>query len=409
MEWCCPPACSAGIRIITNMGAANPERAAAEVARVARTLGLHGIEDRRGQRRRRAADAARRRHPLLERAETRSPRLGDRVVSANAYLGVAPIVEALRGGADIVITGRVADPALFLAPLVHEFGWGWTTGTRSARAPSSATCWNAPGRSPAGYFADPGYKDVRDLARLGLPARRGRRRRQRHDHQGRRLRRRGQPAKLQGATAVRAARPGEIPTSPTWSRISPACDWKRTGRRPCGGAGGTGTARPDTLKVSVGYRDGYVGEGQISYAGAGALARAQLALEIVRERLELTGVRADGTALRPDRRRRAASRPARPAPEPPEVRIRVVGRTEAWPKPCGSATKWRRCTPTGRPAAAARAKSAREVVAVVSTLIPAPRSRRPCHYRWPDDEAARTGACPHRRQGRHLQHLGDRL
>ena len=55
--------------------------------------------------------------------------------------------------------------------------------------------------------------------------------------------------------------------------------------------GGAGRPRPDTLKVSVGYLDSYIGEGQISYAGPGAVARARLALEIVAERLELTGVR----------------------------------------------------------------------------------------------------------------------
>jgi hypothetical protein len=54
--------------------------------------------------------------------------------------------------------------------------------------------------------------------------------------------------------------------------------------------GVTGAPRPDTLKVSVGYLDGYVGEGEISYAGPNAAARGRLALDLVRERLELTGV-----------------------------------------------------------------------------------------------------------------------
>ena len=69
-------------------------------------------------------------------------------------------------------------------------------------------------------------------------------------------------------------------------------------------AGGDGQPRTGSLKVSLGYVDSFVGEGQISYAGPGALARGRLALEIVAERLRLTGVPCSETALRPDRRRR---------------------------------------------------------------------------------------------------------
>ena len=123
MEMVLPACVRRRIRVITNMGAANPEGAAKEVARVARRLGLHGLKIAAVSgddvlRTLRGGD-----YPLLERSGTVAG-LGDRLVSANAYLGVAPIVEALRGGADIVITGRVADPALFLAPLVHELRLG---------------------------------------------------------------------------------------------------------------------------------------------------------------------------------------------------------------------------------------------------------------------------------------------
>ena len=92
--------------------------------------------------------------------------------------------------------------------------------------------------------------------------------------------------------------------------------------------GGTGAPRTGTLKVSIGYRDSFVGEGQISYAGAGALARGKLALEIVRERLRLTGVAT--TELRCDLIGvDALHRGPVPAPEPAEVRLRVIGRTDS--------------------------------------------------------------------------------
>ncbi len=94
-------------------------------------------------------------------------------------------------------------------------------------------------------------------------------------------------------------------------------------------SGGRGTKRTGTLKVSVGYVDSYIGEGQISYAGPGALARGRLALQIVRERLKLTGVAA--SELRFDLIGVDSLHGAEVSGhenEPYEVRVRVTGRTE---------------------------------------------------------------------------------
>ena len=109
---------SKGIKIITNMGAANPTAAAAKTVEIARQLGIEGLkvaavvgDD--------VLDACKRgNYPLLE-IEGRVADLGNRMLSANAYLGAEPIVEALAAGADVVITGRVGDPALFMAPLIR--------------------------------------------------------------------------------------------------------------------------------------------------------------------------------------------------------------------------------------------------------------------------------------------------
>ena len=91
------------------------------------------------------------------------------MISANAYIGAAPIVEALAGGADVVITGRAADPALFLAPLVHEFGWSLEDWTRLGQGTLVGHLLECAGQVTGGYFADPGFKDVAGLARLGFP------------------------------------------------------------------------------------------------------------------------------------------------------------------------------------------------------------------------------------------------
>ena len=97
---------------------------------------------------------------LLE-AQTVVGEVGRPLVGANAYLGADALLPALEDGADVLITGRVADPSLFLAPLRQAFGWDRTTGRRSAPAPWSATSWSAPRRSPAATSPIPATRKCR--------------------------------------------------------------------------------------------------------------------------------------------------------------------------------------------------------------------------------------------------------
>ncbi|WP_288473029.1 acyclic terpene utilization AtuA family protein, partial [uncultured Pseudomonas sp.] len=154
------------LRVVTNMGAAHPSAAARKVAALARELGVTGLkiaavagDDVLAQL---PADAR------LDNGQTLAE-LGDRLISANAYLGVEGIVQALQADADVIITGRVADPSLFLAPLVHEFGWAADDWERRGRGTLVGHLLECAGQVTGGYFADPGYKDVPDLARLGFP------------------------------------------------------------------------------------------------------------------------------------------------------------------------------------------------------------------------------------------------
>ena len=156
------------VKIISNMGAANPLGAARRIAEIAGECGLQGLkiaavtgDD--------VLDLIRARNPEIEETSGRLADLGDRVISANAYLGAEPIVAALAQGADVVVVGRSSDPALFLAPLLHEFNWprdDWRLLGQGVLAGHMLEC---AGQVTGGYFVDPGFKDLPDLARLGFP------------------------------------------------------------------------------------------------------------------------------------------------------------------------------------------------------------------------------------------------
>ena len=159
-----------GTRIITSMGAANPLAAAARAAQLVRELGLGPLKvaaitgDDVLEYCRLHADTL----PIMETGLPLATLEGE-IVSANAYLGADNVVEALRQGADIVITGRIADCSLFLAPMIHEFGWAMDDWNLLGQGQVCADMVECGANVSGGFFADPGYKEVPDLGNLGYP------------------------------------------------------------------------------------------------------------------------------------------------------------------------------------------------------------------------------------------------
>ncbi len=316
-----------GVKIVTNMGAANPLAAARRVAAICRELGFANqrVAAVTGDD---VLEILRMENADIVETGLRTSQMADALVSANAYLGARPIADALDQGATIVVTGRVSDPALFLGPLMHEFGWrddDWAMLGRGVMAGHLLEC---AGQITGGYFADPGVKDVSGLARLGFPI-------GIVDESGA-----IEITKLENSGgAVTAATCKEqllyeIGDPAAYMQPDVVADFSavrvtETAKDRVQASGASGHPAPPTLKCSVGYRDGFIGEGQMSYAGPGALTRARLAGEIVRERLGIVGV--DFSELRIDiigaDSLHGAATPQTNA-EPYEARLRVVGRTE---------------------------------------------------------------------------------
>jgi hypothetical protein len=309
-----------GVRVVTNMGAANPLAGAEAIIALARRLGLKvRVAALTGDDVLDALDPAQK---VLETGEPLSS-VGA-LFSANAYLGVEAMLPCLQSGADIVLTGRVADPSLALAPLAHHFGWALDDEDRFARGTVVGHLLECAGQLTGGYYADPGKKDVPGMASLGFPfadvdA----------DGNARLSKVAGTGGRINRMTATEQLL-YEV-TDPS-AYLTPDITADFTGVAIAEVApdtisvtGARGKARPATLKVSVGYHAGYIGEGEISYAGENCVARARLGAEIVAERLrgQFQELRVDILGLSSLHTRPMSGDDYRPY----EVRLRVAGRS----------------------------------------------------------------------------------
>ncbi|HBK05308.1 MAG TPA: DUF1446 domain-containing protein [Acetobacteraceae bacterium] len=326
MEAIMPPALQRGIKIVTNMGAANPMGAAKVLRQHAPDWGcpdytcavVQGDE---------VTDLMRA-HPELPLMEDGAPleSLLPRMASANAYLGADIVAKGFATGADLVITGRVADPALFLGPMLHAFGWSYDDYDKLGNGTLAGHLLECSGQLTGGCFADPGKKDVEDLAGLGYPladvwA----------DGRVEVSKTPGSGGRLDVATCTeQLLYEMHDPTA----YITPDCvldasgvTFRQIAHDRVALAGAKGKPRTPTLKVVVGYFDGYMGSGEMGFAGINALARAKLGIEVVKERLRRRGLSYQEMRVDLIGMNSLHGNDADLAPEPYEVRLRIAART----------------------------------------------------------------------------------
>lgn len=320
------PGCMAqGIKIISNQGWINPRGAAERAAALLREMGLHGV-------RLAAVEGSVVTSQLQELAATvletgaSTSDLRD-VVSAEAYLGIEGITEALQAGAQIVFTGRVADPSLFLAPMVHEFGWAADDAARLGAGAGIGHLMECGAQLTGGYFSDPGFKDLPSPWDLGFPI----------------------AEVWPDGSALLSKTPGsggavnlqtvkeqmlyEVHDPARYITPDVVVDFTTARLEQVGAdlvkvSGIGGALRTPTLKLSIGCLEGFIGEDMFFYAGAGCVQRAQLARRILQERFRIVGLQAEEVRI-DFLGMNAVHGEASPTdwPEPYEVAVRVAART----------------------------------------------------------------------------------
>lgn len=374
MDRVLPLCAEKGIKVITNMGAANPESAVRVIKEMAEEKGIKGLkiaavlgDDIFG-----SIDQ----YLDNEILEFKSPLkvLKDKIVSANVYLGSEGIIEALENGADIVVTGRVADPALTLAPLMYEFGWPYEDADHIGKGIMAGHLLECAGQVTGGYYADPGFKEVPDPWNLGFPI--------------------AEVSETGEVVITKVEGTGGLVTTSTCTEqliyeihdpsayITPdgIADYTGVVMESAGKdrvyiTGATGKIKPETLKVSIGYKDSFIGEGEISYGGSNAFEKAKLAGEIVSKRLKatackITEFKVDYIGVNSLYGDHISSALLGEKPQVSEVRLHVAGRTDSREEAVKIANEVEALYTNGPTGGGGATKSVKEVVAVASIFVP---------------------------------------
>jgi len=279
------------VRLISNAGGLNPKGCAQACAEVLQQAGIRrmtiGVVEGDDVLPVLRAGAGAGAFPNLESGEPIENRL-ESLVTANAYLGAQPVVEALNAGADIVITGRVADPSLTVAPCVAEFGWGWNDHDRIAGATVAGHLIECGTQVTGGISTD--WLQIPDPANIGFPV-------VEVNADGTCVV--TKPGKTGGVVNEQTVKEqllyeiGDpdhyLSPDVTVSFLSLQVLEERKNRVRVSGAKG----RPATAsyKVSASYRDGFWAQGTLTVFGRDAVAKARRSGDIILQRVRKAGYR----------------------------------------------------------------------------------------------------------------------
>ena len=296
MESVLPAVVERGVRVIANAGGVNPLACARAVLDVAGQRGAAGalrIGVVTGDDLLPRLDELIAGGHALSHMETGAPLsdVRDQVLSANAYIGSTPIVEALARGANVVVTGRSTDTALTMAPLRHEFGWGaadWNLLAAGIIAGHIIEC----GAQCSGGNCLYEWRDIPDLANVGYPIVEVRADGTfvvtKHPGTGGRI----NVPSVSEQLVYEMGDPHSYITPDVvadFGSIRLAADGENRVRV----FGIAGRPATDKLKVSIAYRAGFKAIGSLVYSWPDALEKAKLADRVLRERLDNMGLRFD--------------------------------------------------------------------------------------------------------------------
>lgn len=296
MESVFPAVAERGVRVVANAGGVNPEGCAAALRETARRAGVDAAlrigvitgDDLLP----RLDELIESGHPLAN-MDTGEPlaTVRDRVLSANAYIGAAPIVEALGKGANVVITGRSTDTALTMAPLLYEFGWArddWDKLASGIVAGHIIEC----GAQCSGGNCLYDWRTIPDLANIGYPIIEAHEDGSfivyKHPGTGGRI----DVHSVTEQLVYEMGDPREYITPDVIADFTSICV-DDAGENRVRVFGVRGRPPTDKLKVSIAYRAGYKATGTLVYAWPDALEKARLADRVLRERLDKLGLRFD--------------------------------------------------------------------------------------------------------------------
>lgn len=370
MEKVLPLAYKNKVKVITNMGAANAESALKVVERIADEKNLKGLKIAAVLGDNISDDIDKYNNEIVWETGKSLKELDGDLISANTYLGIEGIVKALEEGADVIITGRVSDPALFLAPLVYEFGWSIEDYEKLGKGTLVGHLLECAGQVTGGYYAEPGKKDVLDLWNLGFPI--------------------AEVDELGDVIITKVEGTGGLVTPSTITEqllyeihdptkyITPDCiadfskvEMEQIEKDKVLVTGATGYPKTDTFKVSIGYKDCFIGEGEMSYGGPGCLERAELAGEIVRKRLEIQRIEMDETRIDILGMNSIFKNNSREiANYPEEVRLRVAARTKDRENAVKIGNEVETLYTNGPCSGGGAAKYVKEIISVASILVP---------------------------------------